>query len=113
MENELLFLFKYGVATGAGRRAGRSRTLLLGPQTLCITLIGWGRGKLPSTALRPHPGLQAQDRSSDSQRPAAPLQSRVTANLPGKRTARGRGGFEKKQGLRIFAAFTTNLKVLS
>lgn len=81
-----------------GRRAGRSRT----PSARATDFVhntdwlGEGGSSLP-WHLRPHPGLQAQDRSSDSQRRAAPLQSRVTANSARKkRTARGRGWIREK-----------------
>lgn len=93
MENELLCLFKYGVETGAWAES-REEPDPSAPATDFVHNTDWlgeGGRSLP-WHLRPHPGLQAQDRSSDSQRPAAPLQSRVTANSARKkRTARGRG----------------------
>ncbi|XP_042103624.1 uncharacterized protein LOC121819227 [Ovis aries] len=93
MENELLFLFKYGVATGvwAESREEPDPSARATDFVHNTDWLGEGGSSLPRH-LRPHPGLQAQDRSSDSQRPAAPLQSRVTANSARKkRTARGRG----------------------
>lgn len=98
MENELLLLFKYGVATGAWTES-RVEPGLSARATDFVHNTDWlgeGGSFLP-WHLRPHPGLEAQDRSSDSQRRAAPLQSRVTANSARKkRTALGRRWFRQE-----------------